>query len=329
MFKIYVIKESINDATAFYIDIIEAAILKSGAKFERINDINGISNEDIVVTFGNRMFYRARKRNPKYQINWFQGVSPEELRFSRMNYLKRFAYYLGQTFFENYALKHGNLSLFVSNKMKEHYSKKYNFNGQSFIMPCFNTELNMDAFIDKYKKPTFVYTGNMAGWQCFDETAELFSLVKSNCPEAELTIYTKDSEDAKRILEKYGVKAIIKYVPYSQLSDELKNYKYGFLLRDDDIVNNVATPTKMNSYLANGIIPIYSNVIYAFRENLSNLKYSIPVTDKNQAIESILSFEKQVIEARDVLKDYQQVFNEYYSRDYYIEKLSKLFKNIK
>lgn len=41
-------------------------------------------------------------------------------------------------------------------------------------------------------------------------------------------------------------------MPVSQLNEEHAKYKFGFLLRMDDVVNNVATPTKYNSYLTLG-----------------------------------------------------------------------------
>ena len=101
----------------------------------------------------------------------------------------------------------------VSNTMLKHYSKKYHYNALSFIMPCFNTPLNKYAFKDKYSKPSFVYAGNLAGWQCFEETVSLFSQIKQLVPSATFTVYTQDKEEAGAILDKYGVERDIRYVP--------------------------------------------------------------------------------------------------------------------
>ena len=52
---------------------------------------------------------------------------------------------------------------------------------------------------------------------------------------------------AKRKCEQYDVDVSIYSVPLSDLNNTLKQFKYGFIVRDDIAVNNVATPTKMNS----------------------------------------------------------------------------------
>lgn len=328
MYKIYVIDESFNDATSFYIQIIEDAIKAAGSEVIRINDTSSITKEDIVITVGNKMFFDASKKHPKAQINWFQGVAPEEVKYSNNSKLKKIIYYLGHTFYEWFALKHASLSIMVSDTMRKHYTKKYRFNSASFIMPCFNASLNKSAFKHKFDKPTFVYAGNLAGWQCFDETVSLFSKIKERIPLAKLTVYTQDQEEALEILKKYNVEPDLRYVPYQQLSKEIQDYKYGFLIREDDPVNNVATPTKMNSYLANAIIPIYSTVIGAFRDNLNGLHYAVPVDNIDDCVNKVEELEKEIIKPEEVLKDYSSIFEKYYSREYYISALAELIKQL-
>lgn len=328
MYKIYVIKESFNDATSFYIQIIEDAIKLAGFEVERINDVRAIKRDDVVITVGNKMFYDARKRHPKAQINWFQGVAPEEVKYSNKSKILKGIYYLGHTFFERYALKHASLSIMVSDTMRNHYSKKYGFNSASFIMPCFNTPLNLDAFKNKFSVPSFVYAGNLAGWQCFEETVCLFRKIKETITSAKLTVYTQDQAEAAKILKKYGVEPDLRYVPYQQLSKEIQEFKYGFLIRKDDIVNNVATPTKMNTYLANAIIPIYSTVIGAFRDNLKELHYAVPVTSDEDCVCKIIDLENEDISSEDVLADYNTIFNKYYSREHYVAALAQKIKNL-
>ena len=328
MYKIYVIKESFNDATSFYIQIIEDAIKAAGFDVTRINDTSSITKDDIVVTVGNKMFYDASRKHPKAQINWFQGVAPEEIKYSNRSKISKAIYYLGQTFFEWYALKRASLSIMVSDSMLKHYRRKYGFNSKSFIMPCFNAPLNVLAFKDKFSAPTFVYAGNLAGWQCFDETVRLFSKIKEYVHDAKFTVYTQDQEEAAKILKKYGVEPDLRYIPYQQLSKEIQDFKYGFLIREDDPVNNVATPTKMNSYLANAIIPIYSTVIGAFRDNLKELHYAVPVNQVDDCIQKIIELEKENINSDDVLADYKRVFEKYYSREYYVATLAETIKQL-
>lgn len=139
--------------------------------------------------------------------------------------------------------------------------------------------------------------------------------------EASFTVLTHGKEYAKQVLEKYGVKAEIKYVPYTEVDKELQKYKYGFIIRDNNIVNNVATPTKMNSYLANGIIPIYTDVVDSFSCNLGVLKYAVPLNTKGKGLDKLYQIEKDAIISSEVKNDFLQVFDTYYSREWYIKQI--------
>ena len=227
---------------------------------------------------------------------------------------------------DNYALRHSDWHFFVSEAMLSFYRKKFFYRGNNnFIMPCFNQLLNKEAFInEKYEKPTFVYAGSMDGWQCFEKTVQIFKEIKNYVPNATFTVLTAQQDIAKGILNKYGVEASFNYVPHDKVNEELRKYKFGFIIRDDNPVNNVATPTKMNSYLANGIIPVYTDVVGAFKQNLQGLKYAIPLTIKGDGLSKLYEFEKSDMLASDVYDDYKQLFDSYYSRERYIKAIASL-----
>ncbi|MFH4294131.1 hypothetical protein WAJ58_23570, partial [Acinetobacter baumannii] len=84
----------------------------------------------------------------------------------------------------------------------------------------------------------------------------------------------------------------IKYVSLENLDTELLKYKYGFLIRENHIVNNVATPTKMNSYLANGIIPIYLSFIDHFKVNFNEYDFIVAKEKTQDVLNDIVNFEK-------------------------------------
>lgn len=326
MFKIILFDGDKNDATLFYLNIIEKALLQAGETVEYIENVEEICQGDNVLTITPKAFWKVKmSRKANLIFNWFQGIIPEEITFYtyarwKKNLMKRVYSWL-----ENYALSKSDFNFFVSEKMNLHYKGKYGYDRKCHvIMPCFNQLLLKDAFADeKYMRPSFVYTGNLSQWQCFEPMILLYKKIKEQIPLATLTIYTKEQEKAASILYKYGVKATVKYIPYIQLAEEIKQYKYGFILREDNIVNNVATPTKMNSYLASGIIPIYTNVIDSYRDNLSHLKYAIPLDVCNSGIEKLFFLENCKIIGRDVFDDFKTAFVRYYNRDFYINDISK------
>lgn len=321
-------RESNGDATLYYMNIIKKAAIRAGEIANDGYDYSQTKGKD-VVTLNPASFYRALKKGAKTASVWFQGVDGiEYLHYGRCRWFKRIERYLVLSFYEWYALKNSSLNFFVSKRMLEYYKKTFGYKKTNYvIMPCFNDQMKEESFYDeKYKKPTFVYAGNLAKWQCFPQMIDLFKRIQKELPNAELTIYTPDQEEAKQVLKEKAVKALVKYVPYSQLAEEIKRFKYGFLIRDDDTVNNVATPTKMCNYLANGIIPIFSNVIGDFTEELSSIKYSIPLGDNSEGIEKLFELEQLDIPADDVRADYSRIFENYYSEEYYVRLISEKIK---
>lgn len=329
MYKFYIPNTGNDNATAFYIKVIQKAVLSNGGKVAYTSDLDEIYTDDIVIVIHPYHFLQVYMKRPKKIISWIQGVTPEECWMTTKNPFSRIIKYILYSIEEKLLLKNSSLIFFVSEQMHQHYKKKYGYNKNNyFIMPCFNQYLNIDAFNnDKYSVPKFVYSGSLAKWQCFEETVILFKMIREEIKDATFTIYTSERELAKTILEKYGIEAELKYVPYNQMADEMKVYKYGFLIREDVVVNRVATPTKMNSYLANGIIPIYSNVIGAFAKEFKGKKFFIPMNNNiDGSIGKLVALESSLIEASDVLSEYQEIFSQYYSEPYYINEIVNIFK---
>lgn len=191
-------------------------------------------------------------------------------------------------------------------------------------MPCFNQSLNRNSFVEhKYNVPSFVYSGSLSNWQCFDETVRIYKKIEKCLPESSFSVLTRETEKAKEILQLYNIQRYeIKYVPLEKLNEELEKYKYGFLLRENIEVNRVATPTKLNSYMAAGIIPIFSNVIVDFKEQMDNFKYIVEIDDINDVERSasrILQFEQNVkVNTSEIFNEYTRMFSQYYNKNLYV-----------
>lgn len=322
-----------TNATEFYISIIERAILKNGDQVKYIHDLSELDKGDIVVTLDYLGSLRAMKYKPSKIITWIQGVQPEErhLLSGRSGIDAFLRYRVYHSMIEKYIINKSDLCLFVSESMRDHYEKKYGYKRDNYlIMPCFNTSLEDRAFFDeKYKAPTFLYSGNTLGWQCFPEIIALFKHIKTNLiPDAKLYIYSKDNDIVQRELRKNNVEAEIGFVPYRQLNEEIKRIKYGFLIRKDIAINKVATPTKMSSYLANGIIPIFSDIIGDFNKVMGKLKYTVPVGQNYEGLEKLLDLENADLNASSIKEEYQTIFNKYYNVEYYIDLISERLKTI-
>jgi hypothetical protein len=323
MYKFFFLENDENDATDYYLKIIARAISKKGDIVEKANSIQSIAKGDIVITISPKAFFKVWLYNKKQHIiHWFQGITPEETFLIFENNLSRFPRYLIHSFLEQFILRRAVFIFFVSDAMREFYRKKYNYGKSNyFIMPCFNQKLDICCFNkERYLISSFVYAGSLDKWQCIDETLILFKKIKTLMPDSNLTLLTKETEQAIELINKYNLKDVhVKYVPYYNLNQELQKYKFGFLIRKDIAINNVATPTKMNSYMANGVIPVYYPVIIDFVKVLSQCNYIVKLTDD---LNVFRNFDN--IDVEKMLSEYKFIFDIYYNEDNYINLINNI-----
>ena len=334
---IYYKERDLNEAVSYYISIMERALKNHFETVLRVHSIHEINSDDVVAMISHSCFLEVLKTNRKQKVVfWWQGVAPEEIIFGKKNPSFRARIkYLYLCCLEYIFLRYSSLNLFVSESMREHYKNKYGYKKDNFvIMPCFNQKIVADSFTcpNKYTHPSFVYAGGVQAWQCVDEALHLYGLVKQKYPYASMTLLTKDEKQAQDLITKHHLTDVtIKFVPLESLNEELAHYKYGMLLRSNDPVNNVATPTKFNSYLAVGIIPIISRVIGDYGAITDRMKYAVCVKDEKDlqsALEQINCIEQQALSPEDVLAEYKQIFNYYYNEPHYIESISKKLQEI-
>ena len=84
------------------------------------------------------------------------------------------------------------------------------------------------------------------------------SIIKKTYKKYDYRIYTFDIDYFKRVINDENVlkEITIETKNKDELYEEYKKADYGFLLRDDNVINNVSYPTKLIEYLSFGIIPI-------------------------------------------------------------------------
>lgn len=335
MFKFYLTARSVNEATDFYIGLIERAIKNIGQESSRVYRIGDIRRGDVVITIEAKDFVKVKILRPfTRQLCWFQGIVPEE---ALMMFNSRWRKAMWEIF-ERFTLSASSLNLFVSEAMHAHYQGKYKYQGHNYlVIPCYNKHINKEAFYKpgKYDRPTFVYSGSMATWQCIDQMLQIFSRLESRLEGATLTILTGEQDKARQLVDKHRIRNVkVSHCSLAQLDAELGKYKYGFIIREDHIVNNVATPTKMNTYMAMGVIPVYCDVVSAFRENLhfGDTAVCIPAeAGPDEAAAQILAFENQrQITDEALYSRYKTLFDVFYNDGHYVAKLAeKIKENIK
>lgn len=319
-------EEEVMTVTEYYLQIIGTAFERLNQKVTYTSDLKNItpqSGDTVVLCTAPGVLHFLRKDIKV--IYWAQGAWPEE---SFMRYASKIRFFL-TSMIEKAALKRANFTFFVSDPMRSHFEKKYqlSFHDHYYIMPCSNEDFHPASFMtpNKYDRPVFCYAGGTSVWQCFEETVALYADIERMIPESRLLLLVKDRSYALEVLHKYGVKHFeIDYVSVEELPNILKNVTYGFILRKKSVVNTVATPTKTLTYLANGVIPIYSDSLCGIHEILKKTNYKIEISDMC-GIHEIAAFCKKAIDSADVLKEYQGVYQESYSRENHIRKMAERF----
>lgn len=187
------------------------------------------------------------------------AVPEEELYFKGSK--KKFYYY---SFVEKIIFFRSNYIICVTNAMKKHFINKYKKNNNNFIIysilphnitfPSTNETFSNDI---SHKEINILYSGGISPWQNID--LMLKTIEDNQSPNMKYTILTGDREIIEKKILKYDIDSKnieINSVLPSELGKYYKHADYAFILRDDNIVNNVANPTKLVEYLFYGIVPI-------------------------------------------------------------------------
>lgn len=331
----YLPEGSLNEATVYYTDLIKKGLERSGYSIKVVKSIDSIEKSAEVLTIRSLDQIKLKKTTKKL-VNWFQGIGPEEYRllhgFSfNSKIISKYLEYL-----EKKSLKKSNLCIFVSEKMKTHYEEKYklDLSRKSLVIPCYNINFEEKFFQDstRYEKLNFVYAGGIFAWQCIDETLLLFKKIYELNQSANLTLLTSNVEEARNLVEKYKVCNVeVDYVKLEDLQERLSLYSYGFLIRKDDLINKVSTPTKMNSYLAAGLIPIYTDAIDSFEKNINlkkfELKFKATSYNVTEVADEILDFHENKKINNDFIEVYKDIFDEYYNDEKYISMIKDYIDN--
>lgn len=331
--RVFYFLKDINNVTGYYYDIIFESLKKNGHDIEALDNdaysliAKSIKKDDYILATSLFTFFKLYVLGYRKFIYWFQGVSPEE-NYVLIHSKLRFHIY---SLIEKLVIKKVDYKIGVSRYLFNHFERKYHLeidDRTTFIMPCFNANIKKEHFFipGKYERNTFCYAGSMRAWQGFDNILSYYSKIESLYPDVFFKIYTSDVEIAKEKVQKSGIRNYsIGSVPIDKVDEALSDCKFGFLLREDTIINNVATPTKLGTYLGNGLIPIFTSAIHAYRDLAADYSFlcCLKELDDTQTIEDYLSDD---ISAEDVYREFSSVFNSYFNREEYVKQLQEFLR---
>ena len=180
------------------------------------------------------------------------GVVPEEFRFHNDFYSA--VLYERE---ERLAVRKSDMVIAISEAMQNYLHQKYrkDLRGQVAIFPMFPNvapTLASREYVDG--KPVVVYAGGLHKWQQVPKMIDAITRTVSICAHR---FYCANPDAVRGMLpESVRMQVIVDSKSHEELIDLYAECHYGFILREDIVVNHVACPTKLVEYLAMGIIPV-------------------------------------------------------------------------
>lgn len=245
-----------------------------------------------------------------YKIHFdFRGLASDEFSLKKSKGIKYNILY----FFEWLAYSQANSLRTVSEKFREYLLNRFGKEKEIIVTPCCTKSASIRSRVFK-ETLSFVYIGSIAKWQKFEEALQLFNEIEGYISSS-LTIVTPDLEKAKELCLRMGIKANVLSVKPDQVVEVLKDCDFGFLLRDDIPLNNVASPVKFLEYISAGVVPIMSKGIGDYSELV--LQEDIGIIARGD-ITTVVRDIKRLSSDPELFKRMYQVSSKYTWDNYYL-----------
>jgi len=286
-------------------EVSECKVVEYKNTFDELIKLATLPDREIFAPdmMGATLSFLAKIKGKKIYY-WMQGAVPEESYMRNGSKLRLTIL----SFIEKFALKISNGYIFVSSYMKEYIEKKHNCTFEpSIVVPC----VSDIAYNGTQKeKDSFVYVGGMSVWQRVDKMLEIFKDIKSLKSNAKFYIATRELDSAKELIEKiipteFNEDIILTSFDNRKAIEEfLSSKEYGFLIRDESVVNYVASPIKLAEYLSCGVNVIVSSSVKSYAPLVNKMGAGV-VVDKDNKID----IKKLESNYQNALKLYHDIFD--------------------
>lgn len=252
-------------------------------------------------------------------IYWVRGLVDEE---DYHMFGKRFRYKILH-FLMKFSLKVSDKIIVVTDNMFKVLVESYKCHPQKeyIVIPSNSRLIYTD--IDRVKN-SICYIGGLNKWQNIDKILLFFNKLCTRNSDFKLFIATYDQNKAKQLIDifvdkEYQSNVYLKNIKEKKdVSSFLSSMEYGMLMRDDILLNQVASPIKLAEYLSCGVNPIISKSLIEFTYLITNNHCGILIDEKiDDAISEIINHRPNAQNAINLFKDY-------YSKERIIDSLSKL-----
>lgn len=203
---------------------------------------------------------------------WFQGSGSHESYLRHKSYFR----FIVLSFLEAYSLKRAHKIIFVSDYMKDFYEKTSPWVAGKGVVHYCKSDFRYNG--TQKIANSYCYIGGASSWQKVDEMLSLFKMILKHNPAAKMYIATRDFSDFESKIKKLSLESSIELCTLDgrdEINAFLSKMQFGFLLRDDIVVNNIASPIKLAEYLSCDVNVITTNALKSFYSEINYYKAGV------------------------------------------------------
>ncbi len=193
---------------------------------------------------------------------------------------------------EQFMITKADSIICVSNALKIYYQKRFNIELDKFSVFPGAADSDLFYFNESLRKEVrkslnfggdevvFIYSGRLEmKWEIPDKIFEFFLDLHRKNNNARLMLLTPDVDIANEFINQFNAQNLVSVqsASFSEVNGYLNAADAGLLLREDVIMNNVASPTKFAEYIMAGLPVIVSKSIHDFSALIDSSGYGCSV----------------------------------------------------
>lgn len=226
------------------------------------------------------------------------GTEPNEIKMRIKGKKGKLLYWINY-FQEKIVLKRANAIVTVTKKQFELFRVKK----QNIVLPMLPSDYFLNNIVTKdsarkklgidTNKAVYCYSGGAQVWQKVPETIDYYKKIEND--NTLFLIITQEQDLFKFFLAEKNIQNyIILSANYKDMPTILPAADYGFCIRENTIVNNVASPTKLLEYIACGIRPIITPGIGDLSGFIVNNDLGICIQEGNDWMKEVIKTKQEV-----------------------------------
>jgi glycosyltransferase involved in cell wall biosynthesis len=236
------------------------------------------------------------------------------------------------TWMERQSFDFSDHILCVSERLARYVTQTLGHEKAKSVIPCcvdadffdFNSarQRNLTHNLGLAGKFVVVYAGSLSSWNLLGPMLDTFAIIRQKQPEAHFLFMTSATEQAQDAFHEQGFPDrcyTIMSVPHQEIKDYIALGDIALLLREDNLVNRVASPVKLGEYVVCGVPVLVTRCVGDLSELVVRHRVGLAVAlDEEKLTEKVDWFISDIRSCREgYQKHCRELGESYFRRDRY------------